>query len=426
MQTGGRMETEMEHIAKVLIVDDRPENLQALEAIIRRDDRRVYHASSGEQALRLLLEHEFALAILDVQMPDMDGFELAELMRGTAKTRRIPIVFVSAATRERNYAFKGYETGAVDFLHKPLDVAAVTSKVNVFVSLYQQQVETRKQVEALQQSRAAQEILLNELHATQVELQRSLQMRDNFMSMVAHELRTPLNTLYLESQVRELQLARRNFDAFDEAGLTGMVSRDRRQIQSMIRLIDDMLDVSRLRNDKLSIRREPVDLSALIARVVGDLAHQAAAMGCDIAVNAAEGVIGYWDAFRIEQVVVNLISNALRYGQRKPIEVVLREDPAGYACIDVTDRGAGVAEADHDRIFEPFERGHSGNASAGLGLGLYIARQLVHAHGGEISLRSAPEAGATFCVKLPIDQATRSAVGKMKDTESPLPQSPSA
>ena len=122
--------------AKLLIVDDLPENLLALEALIRGNDREVFKALSADEALSLLLQHDFALAIIDVQMPEMNGFGLAELMRGTEKTRSIPIIFVSAAGRERNYAFTGYENGAVDFLHKPLDTQAVKSKVNVFVDLY--------------------------------------------------------------------------------------------------------------------------------------------------------------------------------------------------------------------------------------------------------------------------------------------------
>src|SRR5579871_5217559 len=134
---------------KLLIVDDLPENLLALEASIRDDGYSIYQASSAEQALALLLEHEFALAILDVQMPEMNGFELAELMRGTERTRHIPIIFVSAAGREMNYAFKGYESGAVDFLQKPLDALMVNSKVNVFVDLFRHRKALKHENEAL-------------------------------------------------------------------------------------------------------------------------------------------------------------------------------------------------------------------------------------------------------------------------------------
>ena len=151
----------LRHIqAKLLIVDDLPENLLALEALIKREDRLVYKALSADEALSLLLQHEFAMAILDVQMPGMNGFELAELMRGTEKTRNIPIVFVSAAGRELNYAFKGYESGAVDFLHKPLDIQAVKSKVNVFVDLYRHGKALKQQIDALEQSRREQDQLL--------------------------------------------------------------------------------------------------------------------------------------------------------------------------------------------------------------------------------------------------------------------------
>ena len=147
----------------MLIVDDLPENLLALEALIKEEGREVYKAHSADEALALLLEHEFALAILDVQMPGMNGFQLAELMRGTEKTKNIPIVFVSAAGRELNYAFTGYESGAVDFLYKPLDIHAVRSKVAVFVDLYRQRKVMSRQLEALQRSREEQDALLGEL-----------------------------------------------------------------------------------------------------------------------------------------------------------------------------------------------------------------------------------------------------------------------
>ena len=390
-----------ENSTKLLIVDDLPENLRALNAIIQQEGRTVYQAFSGEAALALLLEHEFALAILDVQMPGMDGFELAELMRGTEKTRHIPIVFVSAAGRELNYAFKGYETGAVDFLYKPLDVGAVKSKVNVFVSLYQQRHETRRQVAALEKSRHEQETLLQELHATQAQLQHSVQMRDEFMSMVAHELRTPLNTLFLEAQVRKMQLDRHNLDAFNEDNLNKMVARDGRQIQSMIRLIDDMLDVSRMRSGRLSIRPKQTDLSVLLERIVSDLAHQAGAQGTTITLTAQPHVIGLWDAFRIEQVVANLLNNALRYGQKMPIEVTLTAD-AHQARIDVRDYGVGISSTDQQRIFNAFERGANNDAPGGLGLGLYITKQLTEAHQGEIVVLSSLGEGALFSVSLPL------------------------
>lgn len=390
-----------DHSAKVLIVDDLPENLLALNALIRQDDRVIFQASNGDDALALLLQHEFALAILDVQMPGMNGFELAELMRGTEKTRSIPIVFVTAAGKELNYAFKGYETGAVDFLYKPLDVDAVRSKVSVFVELYRQRQEVRRQVQALEKSRQEQETLLKELQAAQGELQNAVRMRDDFMSMVAHELRTPLNTLFLEAQLRKMQLDRGNTAIFDAAYLQKMVARDQRQIQSMVRLIDDMLDVSRIRSNRLSIRPSEVDLPALLQRVAGNLANQAAAAGSSITLEAGQPITGTWDEFRIEQVVINLLTNALRYGKGKPVTVSAAPAEGGVR-IEVSDQGMGISEEDQRRIFEQFERAAGNDGTGGLGLGLFITQQLVEAHGGRIGVQSEPGQGATFTVTLPM------------------------
>ena len=386
--------------SKILIVDDLPENLQALEALLRHEQRAIYQAGSGEQALALLLEHEFALAILDVQMPGMDGFELAEVMRSTTRTRHIPIVFVSAAGRELDYAFKGYESGAVDFMYKPLDADAVRSKVNVFVALDQQRRETRRQMLALEQSRHEQEVLLRELNQTQQELQRSLKMRDEFMSLVAHELRTPLNTLFLETQMRSLQLKRGNTAAFAPQPMEAMIQRDERQIKSMIRLIDDMLDVSRMRSGKLSIRPAQVELMNLLERVVSDLSLQAATTGSSLALRPHDGISGCWDEFRVEQVIVNLLTNALRYGCGQPVEVSV-ERTGELVRIDVRDQGKGIAPSDLERIFEPYERGARNGEPKGLGLGLYISRQLAISHGGELRVTSKPGEGSTFSLVLP-------------------------
>lgn len=379
---------------KLLIVDDLPENLLALSKIIEQEDRIIYQASSGEQALALLLEHDFALAIVDVMMPEMDGFELAELMRGTERTRNVPIVFVSAAGKELNYAFKGYETGAVDFLYKPLDIAAVKSKVNVFVALCQQRHEVKLQVEALEQSR-------RELRATQAELERSVRMRDDFMSMVAHELRTPLNTLFLETQLRGMQLDKGNMAAFSEDLLRKMVARDGRQIHSMIRLINDMVDVTRIRSGKLSIRPAETELAALLERIVGDLAQRAEADGGTILLHAPEKVAGVWDEFRVEQVIINLLTNALRYGGSKPVKITLLRDEQ-HAEIEVRDQGVGISPEDQLRIFNPFERAGTKDVREGLGLGLYIARQLAESHGGKLEVSSKPNEGAAFKLTLPL------------------------
>ena len=391
--------------AKLLIVDDLPENLLALEALIKREDRIVYKALSADEALSLLLQHEFAMAILDVQMPGMNGFELAELMRGTAKTKNIPIVFVSAAGREMNYAFKGYESGAVDFLHKPLDIHAVKSKVNVFVELYRQSKAMKQQVEALEQSRREQETLLAQLQLTQVELEHAVRMRDDFMSIVSHEVRTPLNGLILETQLRKMHLARDNAAAFTMDKMHAMVERDERQIQSLIRLVEDMLDVSRIRTGKLSIRPAQFDLTQTVAQLLQSLAAQISAAQSAVNFNPGPPVVGQWDEFRVEQVISNLLTNALRYGAKKPIDVSVYID-GDQAVIDVRDQGIGISEENQLRVFQQFERVSASHVTAGLGLGLFISEQIVAAHSGTITVQSALGEGALFRVCLPLAQKT--------------------
>jgi signal transduction histidine kinase len=389
--------------AKLLIVDDLPENLLALEALIKREDRTVYKALSADEELSLLLQHEFAMAILDVQMPGMNGFELAELMRGTEKTKNIPIIFVSAAGRELNYAFKGYESGAVDFLHKPLDIHAVKSKVNVFVDLYRQSKAMKQQLEALEQARREQEALLQQLQSTQLELEQAVRMRDDFMSIVAHEVRTPLNGLILETQLRKMHLARDNAAAFTLDKMHAMVDRDERQIKSLIRLIEDMLDVSRIRTGKLSIRPSRFDLVQLVSNLLQNFAAQIEAAETEVSFTAPVPVEGHWDEFRIEQVVTNLLTNALRYGGRSPIQVrVYRE--GDEARVEVQDRGIGISQENQKRIFQQFERVSAKTVVAGLGLGLFISEQIVAAHGGSIVVESEINEGALFRVCLPIQE----------------------
>ncbi|HEX7890807.1 MAG TPA: hybrid sensor histidine kinase/response regulator [Ramlibacter sp.] len=364
----------------VLLVDDLQENLVALEALIRQPGRRIFTARSGEQALSLMLEHAFALAILDVQMPNMSGFELAELMRGTERTRAIPIVFVSAGGRELNYAFRGYESGAVDFLYKPLDPHAVRSKVSVFVELFRQR---------------------QELQEAKAQLQRAVSMRDDFMSMIAHELRNPLNSVYLQAQLRRKMFS--GSKAQDPQAMLKMVERDERQIRSMVRLLDDMLDVSRARTGMLAIVPAPFDLVASAQVVVEAIQEQARGAGVQFTLAAPATLAVEGDEFRIEQVITNLLTNALRYGEGQPVAVAVgtREDEH-EAFVTVRDQGMGIAPADQERIFEQFERTEGAAQVAGLGLGLYIARQIAQAHQGRLEVRSAPGQGAEFILSLPL------------------------
>lgn len=384
----------------LLVVDDLPANLEALEVAIRRDDIHIYTANSGEAALELLLRHEFALAIIDVQMPRMNGFELAEFMRSTEATKSIPILFVSAGDEGLNYAFRGYESGGVDFMRKPLDIFVMNSKINIFVELYRNRKALHDQVAALEASQRQQAATLEQLEKTQAELNHAIRMRDDFMSIASHELRSPLNTLKLELYLRRMFVEKGNAEAFSLANMEKMLDTDDRQINRLVRLIDDMLDVSRIRAGLLSVRPQQVDLKTLVEDVAGRFHNQLALAGCEMSIDA-ESTVGHWDEFRIEQVLINLLTNAMRYGKGAPIHIEVRAN-GDRARLSLRDQGPGIGIEDQQRIFRQFERaGGDRKRGGGLGLGLYISEQIVRAHAGEISVVSELGAGTTFIVELP-------------------------
>ena len=365
---------------KILLVDDLDGNLLALDGLLKRDDVITFKAKSGAEALELMIIHEFALALIDVRMPGISGFELAELMRGANRTKNIPIIFVTATAPDKGFLFKGYESGAVDFLFKPLDSHVVKSKVNIFIELYQQK---------------------KELKNTQQKLEQAVLIRDEFMSIVSHELKTPLTSLMLNSQMRMRKINKGESSAFTIEKLAKMFEGDEKQLERINRLIDDMLDVSRISSGKLSMKLEEFDLSELILDLLERMSEQFVAAECEVKVDVCPSAKGNWDRFRIEQVIVNLLTNAIRYGEGKPILVQLTRSP-GAVRIVVRDQGRGIAFADQERIFQRFERAVTVAEISGLGLGLYIVKQILEAHHGFIRVESQPGKGAAFIVDLPL------------------------
>ena len=372
---------------KILLVDDLNDNLLALEGLLRREDTQIFKAKSGIEALEFMIPNEFALALIDVQMPGMSGFELAELMRGAKKTKNIPIIFVTATAKNQAFSFKGYESGAVDFLLKPLDTHAVKSKVNIFIELYRQKSELER--------------TLNELKKTQGELEQAVQIRDEFMSIASHELKTPLTSLKLQSQLRKRAVLKGDPSAFTLERLKKMFDADERQIQRITHLIDDMLDISRINSGKLTMNVEQFDLCEMVRDIAERISGHFTAAHCTVELDNCKSAIGNWDRFRIEQVLINLLTNAMRYGAGKPISIQVKASPA-KAQIIVRDQGLGVAHVDHERIFQRFERAVPGDEISGLGLGLYIVRQILEAHHGSIRVESELGKGAAFFVELPV------------------------
>ncbi|MBA2404306.1 MAG: hybrid sensor histidine kinase/response regulator [Bdellovibrionales bacterium] len=371
---------------KILLVDDLKDNLLALEGLLRRDDVEILKARSGTEALGLLMEHEFALALLDVQMPGMSGFELAELMRGTNKTKNVPIIFVSATAKHQSFLFKGYESGAVDYLLKPLDTHAVKSKVNIFIELYRSQREQKE--------------LLTKLTISQTELEQAVRIRDEFMSIASHELLTPITSIKMQ-----LQMARRGVKpdegiAPTPAMLARVLDLSITQVYRLTALIRDLLDVTRIESGKLTYNFEALDLAALVNEVIDRFFEQMKEAECPVEVSASEKIIITCDRFRIEQVLINLLTNAMKYGAKSLVQIKVISSPTG-AEISVTDHGMGIAKEEQAKVFDRFERAVSNNNGiSGLGLGLYITKQIVDGHGGWIALESEIGRGSTFKVGL--------------------------
>jgi two-component system sensor histidine kinase/response regulator len=356
---------------KCLLVDDVEENLLVLSALLRRDDVEILQARSGAEALELLLGHEVALAFLDVQMPEMDGFELAELMRGSDRTRDVPIIFVTAGVRDHYRVFKGYETGAVDFLHKPIDPHILKSKADVFFQLYRQKRQLARQLE---------------------ELTETLRLNELFTAVLGHDLRNPLGAILNSANLLE----RVSKEDVVKQSAARMANSGRR----MSRMIDDMLDLTRARlGGGIPLRRQECDLGQVMQRVLHE--HTAALSAARFNIAQEGNLAGFWDAGRLAQVASNLVGNALEHGDASdPIQVSMHGQRLELVSFSVTNTGE-IPQEVMPQLFDPFRgaQRHLGR-SDGLGLGLYIVQQIVLAHGGRVDVKTDGQR-TTFVVQLP-------------------------
>ena len=352
-----------------LLVDDREENLSAMSALLRRDDVEVLLARSGAEALELLLLHDVALALVDVQMPDMDGFELAELMRGSERTRHVPIIFVTAGAHDMQRVFRGYDLGAVDFLHKPVEPHVLRNKADVFFQLHRQR---QRLVQELQ------------------ERTETLRLNEMFAAVLSHDLRTPLSAIVTGAQL----LHHSSPDDFVRRISSRILSSSHR----MTRMIEDLLDLTRARlAGGIPITRAQVDLGSVLARVTQE--HQAAHPERRIELQPIGKLTGEWDGDRLGQVAANLIGNALQYGENEPVTIHLDGTDPDEVKFTVTNAGAIPPDL-LPNLFDPF-RGSNQGTRHGLGLGLYIAQQIVCSHHGRIEVDIQRERYTVFRVVVP-------------------------
>ena len=365
------MHSPMEKSVKCLLVDDLEENLLALAALLQQCDVEVLTARSGREALELLLVHEVALAFLDVHMPEMDGFELAELMRGSERTRQIPIIFVTAGARDQRRLFKGYESGAVDFLFKPIEPHILRNKAELFFQLQRQK-----------------ELLARELQ----EKTETLRLNEMLTAVLSHDLRSPLNAVLTSA----LLIQRRSTEKPVQETATRILSSGKR----MSRMIEDMLDMARARlAGGIPLKCEPAELGALVDRVVSEV--QAAYPDRRIDVLREGDLSGNWDGERLAQVVSNLLGNALQHGDETEGVRITVDGRDAYEVV-ITVMNSGTIPPDLlPQLFDPFRGAQRQTGrSEGLGLGLYIVNQLVGAHGGSVDVQSGDNR-TIFLVRVP-------------------------
>lgn len=364
----------------ILAVDDVAQNLTALEALLARPGLRILKAASADEALEWLLREDVALALIDVQMPHTDGFQLAELVRGSERTRRIPLIFLTAAARDPQRTFRGYEAGAVDFLHKPLDATILKSKVDVFVELYLQKRQLSEQLRTLEEA---------------------LRMNEVFAAVLGHDLRNPLAAVATSAEV----LLRLN----GGPQVTAAAERIRSSTKRMTRMINQLLDVARIRAGRFELNLQRADL-AEVCLAIGDEVETGRGER-RVRIDTRGDTWGDFDVDRMSQVLSNLIGNALQHGDpAQPIVVTI--DGSEPARIRVSVANGGHVPADVlAHIFEPF---HSPNdapdrttTSKGLGLGLHIVERFVAAHRGSVRAHSEPATGTMLEFFLPREALSR-------------------
>jgi signal transduction histidine kinase len=413
----------------ILLVDDHEENLLALEAILVDPSFNLVRALSGRAALKEVLRCDFALILLDVAMPDLDGYETAELIRSRDRSRQTPIIFLTANYRSDAQVFRGYSVGAVDYLFKPFSAEILKSKVAVFVELYQKREALKRQTQALllaheeledrvrartrelaetntvlreevderKRIEAERQVLLESERRARAHAEAVNRLKDEFLATLSHELRTPLNAILGWSHL----LTSRQNDPGMVARAIGVI---RNNAMAQSQLIEDILDVSRIIGGKLRLRLGRVSLQDVIDAALDSVSLAAQAKAIEIArdIESIEPITGDYD--RLQQVVWNLLSNAVKFTPSEGRVTVSLKRVADEVVLHVADTGIGISQDFLPYVFDRFRQadGTATRRHGGLGLGMAIVRYLVELHGGTARAESGGEGqGATFTIRLP-------------------------
>jgi signal transduction histidine kinase len=412
--------------ARILIVDDLPEKLLVYRTLLEDLDAQIVEAHSGTEALKRVLEGEFAVILLDVNMPDIDGLETANLVRRHKNGRHTPIIFITSYADEMQTA-RGYELGAVDYILSPIIAPVLRTKVRVFVDLYEaraalslsnQELETRvvERTAELQKSNerlhdeiaerlraeAEREALLAREKVLRAEAEELSRLKDEFLATMSHELRTPLNAIF--GWITLLRTRR-----LDEATQERALETIERNARAQKRLIEDLLDVSRIVTGKVALELVTVDPRRVVEAALETMHPAAQTKGLKIVplLDTGAGTVR-GDFARLQQVVCNLLSNAIKFTDAGGHVEVCLARRNGEVEISVVDSGQGIKPEFLPLVFDRFrqEDGSISRRHGGLGLGLAIVRHLVELHAGSVDAQSAGEGkGAKFIVRLPVREA---------------------
>jgi signal transduction histidine kinase len=406
----------------ILIVDDEPKNLTVLEVVLDNPGYRLIRAESAEQALLALIKEEFALIILDIRMPGMNGFELATMIKERKKTACVPIIFLTAYYNEDQHVLEGYDTGAVDYLHKPVNPIILRSKVAVFAELFRKNRECALACQALiaemSVRRRAQEQLreLNEtlerrvaertaaLLAANVELQSATTEAETaslaksvFLSNMSHELRTPLNAILGFAQLLE---------AGKPSPTPDQMTRLKQILKAgwyLLDMINEILDLALIESGKSVMWMEPVSLSQVLLECQAMFEPQAKKIHIHLHFFPLDSTwFVHADPTKLKQVISNLLSNAIKYNREQGmVEVQCSEPTPGRLRISVKDSGTGLSAEQLAQLFQPFNRlGQEVGVKEGTGIGLAVSKKLVEIMGGTIGVESTVGVGSEFWIEL--------------------------
>jgi signal transduction histidine kinase len=397
-------------LAKILVVDDVPDKLLSIQVILEELGQTVVVANSGSEALRRLLSEDFAVILLDVNMPGMDGFETATLIRQSRRHEHTPIIFITAFPDD-THAFRGYSMGAVDYILTPVVPEVLRAKVSVFVDMFRLNQQIRRQ--------AQERIILAESQAARVAAEQASQAKSEFVANLSHELRTPMNAII---GMTDLSLGETLTPLVREYLLTV-----KSNARLLLELLNELLDFSKLEAGKFVLNARPFSLRDMLADIVRDFGYRATQKGLKLESRVEQGIpdslLG--DELRLRQVLINLLSNAIKFTEagsiRLDISLDMETPSEVYVRLAVEDTGIGIPAKDQERIFAPFMQVDASTTRrhGGTGLGLTIASDLIRAMGGKLALRSEPGRGSTFHFTIGLAKATGAIDGKPSE---PRPQ----